>query len=124
MLLGSEKMIQPDVQAPPFVDPMQLVPLEEAHTVTGRPSLIASVRAKRMSASKALISDEMRFEAVTYLKLGRPIAAMMATIVMTITSSKIVNPAAERMESRDVMRRRLPMQPCSKLTDSPNVPKL
>jgi hypothetical protein len=94
LLLGSEKMIQPLVHDPAFVDPMQVSWSAEAHTVTGSPSLIASVRAKRMSASKPLISEEMRLEAVTYLKLGRPIAATMATIVMTMTSSNIVNPAA------------------------------
>jgi hypothetical protein len=87
-------MIHPEVQDPAFVDPMQVCWSLEAHTVTGKPCLIASVRAKRMSASKPLISEEMRLEAVTYLKLGKPTAAMIATIVMTITSSNIVNPAA------------------------------
>jgi hypothetical protein len=40
----------------------------------------------------------MRLDAVTYLKLGRPMAAMSPTIDMTITSSNRVNPAARRLD--------------------------
>jgi hypothetical protein len=56
-----------------------------------------------MSPSRPLISIAMRFEFVTYLNDGRPIAATMATISMTVTNSSSVNPALLRLLSIPLM---------------------
>src|SRR5579871_1500286 len=53
---------------------------------------MASLRAYCRSPISALISEAMRFEVVTYLKEGVPIAAMMPTTSMTTTSSVKLNP--------------------------------
>src|SRR5580704_4150194 len=76
-----------------------------------------------MSPRIALISLEIRFEAVTYLNEGRPIAVRMPTIVMTMTSSVTVKPAIRPCRGDVFMGAILRPEPCTKLTEPLPEPK-
>src|SRR5580765_4722069 len=85
-------MIQPTCQVLTVVA-AQDVPLVDVQMVTGWPVLTAWLRASCMSPSKEFTSPEIRFDAVMYLKVGVPTAVRMPTIMTTMMSSSIVNPA-------------------------------
>src|SRR5271168_1017363 len=59
----------------------------------------------------------MRFEAVTYLNDGKPIAVRMPMIVMTMTSSVTVKPAIRLCRGNVFMGAILRAEPCTKLTE-------
>src|SRR6202789_3015901 len=95
--LVSRKTIQPVCQVPvaPPVLHVGLVEVEfeEEQTVTVCPCFTATLRANCMSPRRPLISFEMRFEVVTYLNVGVPIATRMPKTSMTMITSVSVKPA-------------------------------
>ncbi len=56
------------------------IPLKELLKSLGRPSLMASLRANCISPSRPFTSVEIRFEVVTYLNEGTPMAMRIAMI--------------------------------------------
>ena len=70
-----------------------------------------------------MISLEIRFEAVTYLNDGTPIAVRMPMIVMTMTSSVTVKPAIRPCRGDVFMGAILRPEPCTKLTEPLPEPK-
>src|ERR1700761_8959901 len=67
MLAGSEKTIQPPCQ---LVELVHVAPSPDWHTVTVRPSLMASERANCKSPKSPFNSLAMRLAFVMYLKEG------------------------------------------------------
>src|ERR1700761_5859484 len=77
-----------------------------------------------MSPNSALTSLEMRFEAVTYLKDGKPMAVRMPMMVMVMTSSVTVKPAVRPCRGDVFMGAILRREPCTKLTEASPEPKI
>src|SRR5688572_5995495 len=86
--------IQPCSQPPP---PAQVVPSDEAQTVTGRLRLIASLRASWMLASRLLAAALRRPPSDALRNVGTPIASRSAAIVSTTISSISVKPRARQV---------------------------
>ncbi|MCY1281354.1 hypothetical protein D9M70_301630 [compost metagenome] len=81
------RTIQPCCQPP---DEAQVVPFEEAQSVTGSLRLIASLRASATPATKSLAWDRSLLPKVTSVKLGTAIPRRIArTASVTINSTNV-----------------------------------